>query len=135
MVLDKLDTTIPIAPVVTAKVVVRNRELDLVRISASVYEAPKEAILDGLAPMSIQTWDMEQWNRDKTTSDSTDLSLINDPAPNSIEVHPEAFDNVSTEQTIRFVFTHLTGPVDTSLLRLRLEAEDVSGNIAVLLGP
>jgi len=131
-----IDTTIPAAPKVTAKVVIRNRELDLVRISAATFEAPREAILDGLSPMSEQSWDMEQWNREKTgLVGSTESMLIDDPNPNYIEVHPEKFDNVSTEQTITFTFTKLVGPVDSTNLRIRVEAEDVSGNVVIVTGP
>jgi len=135
LILDSIDTTTPTAPIVTAHVVVRNRELDLVRISAATFDAPASAILDGLSPMSEQTWNMEQWNRDKTTTKSTDAMLINDPAPNGIEVHPTAFDNVSTEQTIAFIFTKLVGPADASHLRVRIEAEDVSKNVVIVTGP
>ena len=133
VVLDSVDMTNPLAPRVTAHVVVRNREIDLVRISAATFEAPREAILDGMSPMSEQTWDMEQWNREKTGSE--DPALLNDAMPNGIEVHPELFDNVSTEQKISFVFTKLSGPLDVNHLRLRLEVEDVRGNVAVVLGP
>jgi murein DD-endopeptidase MepM/ murein hydrolase activator NlpD len=135
LVLDSIDTTTPTAPKVTVRVVVRNRELDLVRVSAATFEAPPSAILDGLAPMSEQTWDMEQWNRDKTPAKSADALLLHDPAPNGIEVRPEKFDNVSTEQTINFTFTKLVGPEDASHLRLRVEAEDVSGNVVIVTGP
>lgn len=133
LVLDSVDMTSPLAPRVTAHVVVRNREIDLVRISAATFEAPREAILDGMSPTSEQTWDMEEWNREKMATG--DLASLNDPMPKSIEVHPEPFDNVSTEQKISFVFTNLKGSLDTSLLRLRLEAEDVRGNVAVVFGP
>lgn len=135
LILDAIDMANPLAPRVTAHVVVRNREIDLVRISAATFSAPREAILDGLAPMSEQTWDMEQWNKEQTSADDPELKLLNNPVPNGIEVHPEAFDNVSTEQKISFVFTSLVGPLDTSHLRLRLEAEDVRGNVAVVFGP
>lgn len=134
LVLDNVDTAIPTAPKVTVHVVVRNRELDLVRISASTFEAPREAILDGLSPMSEQRWHMEEWNREKT-GNTTDTMALDDPTPNGIEVKPALFDNVSTEQTIAFTFTKLVGPTDTSHLRLRVEAEDISGNVAVLIGP
>lgn len=135
LVVDDIDTTTPSAPKVTVRVVVRNRELDLVRISAATFEAPQAALLDGLSPMSEQTWDMEQWSRDKAAAASTDAMLVHDPAPNGIEVHPLEFDNVSTEQTIGFTFTKLVGPADASRLRLRVEAEDVTGNVVVVTGP
>ncbi|MBK9262216.1 MAG: M23 family metallopeptidase [Polyangiaceae bacterium] len=130
-----IDMTVPMAPKVTVRVVVRNRELDLVRISAATFEAPLEALLDGLLPLSEQSWDMEQWNREKTTTISTDSMLINDPAPNGIELHPEKYTHVSSEQSIEFTFTKLVGPLDSSLLRVRVEAEDISGNVAVVTGP
>lgn len=134
--LTSIDTSVPGAPKVTAKVVVRNRELDLVRISAATFEGPREAILDGMSPISEQSWDMEAWNREKTDpTGKTDPMLIDDPAPNGIEVHPEKFDNVSTEQTISFVFTKLTGPIDPTNLRVRVQAEDVTGNVVIVTGP
>jgi murein DD-endopeptidase MepM/ murein hydrolase activator NlpD len=133
--IDHIDMTNPLAPRVTMKVVVRNRELDLVRISAATFEAPQEAILDGLSPLSEQSWDMEQWNREKSADSSTELALLHDPLPNGIEVLPEPFDNASTEQTIAFTFTKLVGPIDMTHLRLRVEAEDVSGNVALVYGP
>jgi hypothetical protein len=133
--LASVDSTIPTLPKVTARVVVRNRELDLVRISASIFEAPREALLDGLSPLSEQSWDMEEWNREKTGSTGTDALVIDDPVPNNIEVRPEAFDNVSTEQTISFTFTKLVGPKDVSRLRIRLRAEDISGNVVIVTGP
>jgi len=134
--IDDIDMSTPSSPKVTAKVAIRNRELDLVRISAATFQAPREAILDGLSPLSEQSWDMEQWNRDKTdTTGDTDPMLIDDPNPNNIEVLPEKFDNVSTEQTITFKFTKLVGPVDPTNLRIRVEAEDVSGNVVIVTGP
>ncbi len=135
LLVNNIDMTTPLAPRVTVRVVVRNRELDLVRLSAATFEAPAAALLDGLSPMSEQTWDMEQWNRDQTNAMSADAPPVNDPAPNGIEVHPASFDNVSTEQTIDFTFTKLVGPLDASHLRLRVEAEDVSGNVVVVTGP
>lgn len=135
LVLDSVDMANPLLPRINGHVVVRNRELDLVRLSAATFEAPSEAILDGLSPMSEQIWDMEQWNRDKTTDGSTDTAVVNDPIPNGIEIHPDLFDNVSTEQKISFTFTKLVGPLDTTHLRFRIEAEDIRGNVAVLIGP
>jgi murein DD-endopeptidase MepM/ murein hydrolase activator NlpD len=129
-----IDTTIPTSPLVTVRVVVRNRELDLVRISAATYEAPLEALLDGLSPISEQIWDIEQWNREKT-EESTDSMLINDPVPNGIEVRPEKYTNVSTEQAIEFMFTKLVGPVDPLLFRVRVEATDINGNVVTVTGP
>jgi len=133
--IQNVDMANPLAPRVTVRVVVRNSELDLVRISAATFEAPREAILDGLSPLSEQSWDMEQWNRENSSNTSTDVTLLNDPLPNGIEVLPQPFDNVSTQQTIDFTFTKLTGPIDITHLRLRVEAEDASGNVAVVLGP
>lgn len=133
--IQNVDMANPLAPRVTVRVVVRKSELDLVRISAATFEAPREAILDGLSPLSEQIWDMEKWNRDNSSNTSTDVTLLNDPIPNDIEVVPQPFDNVSTEQTIDFTFTKLTGPIDITHLRLRIEAEDASGNVAVVLGP
>jgi murein DD-endopeptidase MepM/ murein hydrolase activator NlpD len=129
-----IDTTIPTSPRVTVRVVVRNRELDLVRVSAATFEAPGAALLDGLLPISEQSWDMEQWNREQT-AESTDSMLINDPAPNGIEVHPEKFTNVNAEQVIEFTFTKLVGPIDPLLLRVRVEAADISGNVVTVTGP
>jgi murein DD-endopeptidase MepM/ murein hydrolase activator NlpD len=132
---DAIDTTVPTSPKIMIRVVMRNRELDLVRVSAAIYEAPASAIVDGLTPMSVQEWDMEKWNREKSDATNSNSTLINDPVPNGIEVHPTAFDNVSTEQTIGFTFTQLIGPADASRLHLRVEAEDVSGNVAVVTQP
>jgi Peptidase family M23 len=133
--IQNVDMANPLAPRVTVRVVVRKSELDLVRISAATFEAPREAILDGLSPLSEQSWDMEQWNREKSSNTSSDVKALNIANPNEIEVVPQPFDNVSTEQTLDFTFTKLAGPIDITHLRLRIEAEDASGNVAVVLGP
>ena len=129
-----VDTTIPTSPKVTARVVVRNVELDVVTISAATFDAPPGTPLDGLSPLSEQSWDMEQWNREKAEN-ATDPTQIDDPAPNGIEVRPEKYTHVSREQSIEFTFTKLVGPVDPSRLRVRVQAGDISGNVAVVTGP
>ncbi len=129
-----IDTTDPLAPKVTVRVTVRNRELDLIRIAAATFEAPQAAILDGLSPLSEQSWDWEKWNTEKTIP-GDDGAAINDQVPNGIEVRPVKYTHVSDEQVFEFTFTQLVGPVDTTKLRVRAEAEDIAGNVIVVTGP
>lgn len=129
----EIDTTDPLAPKVEVAVTVRNRELDLIRIAAASYEASAEESLEALTPLSEQSWDWEKWNADM--SNSTVAAAIDDPAPYGIEVRPEKFTNISDEQKFEFVFSNLVGPADSTKLRIRVEAEDISGNVIVVTSP
>jgi murein DD-endopeptidase MepM/ murein hydrolase activator NlpD len=131
--LGALDTTNPLVPSVTAKVDVPGVELDLKRVSVSTYDADVGASLAGLKPLSEQVYDLEDWNRTYTQSDSD--ALVDDPDLEGILVRPQKFNNTMGTWTIEFTFTKLTGPSLASKLRVRIEATDVKGNVVSVESP
>lgn len=133
LTLGAVDMANPLTPAVTATVVVPGAELDLKRVSVFTYEAAAGVSLAGLKPLSEQAYDVEDWNRNFSQSDSD--ALVDDPNLEGIQVRPQKFNNTMSSWTVEFTFTKLTGPALASMLRVRVEAKDVKGNVVSVESP
>ncbi|MDI3284591.1 M23 family metallopeptidase [Polyangium sp. 15x6] len=122
----KVDMTTPLEPKITVRARVPAGELDLRSVSVATFEADAAAILEGLEPLSERVYDIEDWNRTYTSSESD--VVIDDPNNEGILVRPQRYNNTMSAYEIDFTFTGLVGTVTSGMLRVRAVAVDVKGN-------
>jgi len=131
--LGNVDITNPLAPIVTVKVRVPATELDLRSVSVATYEAAAGADLTAQSPLSERAYDIEEWNRTYTESNSD--ALVDNPDLEGISVRPQKFNNTISSYDIEFTFTGLVGPSTGGMLRVRAEATDAKGNVVSVSSP
>ncbi len=123
----QMDMTNPFSPKVTITARVPAGELDLRRVSVATYEAEVGVILQGLAPLSERMYDIEDWNRLYSSTDSD--AIVDDPSHEGILVSPQKYNNTMPTFAVDFTFTGLVGTLTSGRLRVRAEAVDVKGNV------